>query len=119
MSNVPFNTVSPLSYGDWLKYQDAINPENEQSGYFEYLQSWYKNQKTVENSTTINVKQQYIQLAKDLSYLFGSAEGDNPFLKDIDYSNDEDIIYAIPFFAQKLRQIAIVLKNKRESVKKA
>jgi hypothetical protein len=118
-NSVSLNTQSPLSYNDWLKYQDALNPENHEVAYFEYVQSWYSNQSSLSSTNENTLKQQYIQLLKDLSFLFASSEKDNSFLNNIDYTSDEDIIYAIPFFAKKLRQIAIVLQNKRESVKRA
>ena len=118
-NSVSLNTQSPLSYNDWLKYQDALNPENHEVAYFEYVQSWYSNQSSLSSTNENTLKQQYIQLLKDLSFLFASSEKANSFLNNIDYTSDEDIIYAIPFFAKKLRQIAIVLQNKRESVKSA
>lgn len=116
---VSLSTKSPLSYSEWIKYQDALNPENNETAYFEYVQSWYKYQKDNKNIVEGTVKQQFIQLVKDLSFLFANSETNDIFLKNIDYNNDEDLIYAIPFFARKLRQIAVVLQKKRESVKNA
>jgi hypothetical protein len=117
-TSVSLSTQSPLSYNDWLRYQTSLNPESDSSAYIKYVQNWYSNQT---NSTVLSstVKQEFIQLAKDLSYLFNNQEQGNPFLANIDYKNDDDLIYAIPFFAQKLKQIAIVLQSKRESVKRA
>lgn len=118
-SNVSLSTQAPLSYLEWLRYQSAVVPENTQELYLGYIQKWYKNQKGKDDTTKNDIKKQFIQLAKDLSFLFASSEISDPFLKNIDYNNDEDLIYAIPFFAQKLKQIAIVLQNKRENVKRA
>lgn len=117
--SLSLDTNSPLPYGDWLQYHDAINPKNAQSDYLLYLNNWYKNKNSKSQNNSLSIKEQYVQLAKDLSYLFASDESVDPFLKNIDFTNDEDIIYAIPFFAKKLKQIAIVLKNKRQSVKKS
>jgi len=118
-SSVSLNTQAPLPYKDWIEYQDALIPENAQEAYLEYVQSWYKKQLQDKKIVKDSVKQQFIQLAKDLSFLFANAETQDPFLRNIDYNSDENLIYAIPFFAKKLRQIATVLQNKRENVKRA
>ena len=117
-TSVSLSTQSPLSYNDWLRYQTSLNPESDSSAYMSYVQGWYGNQ-TSATPQSSTIKQEFIKLAKDLSYLFNIQEQANPFLANINYENDEDLIYAIPFFAQKLKQIAIVLQNKRESVKRA
>lgn len=119
MAIVALTTQTPLPYGEWLKYQDSLNPDNSQSAYFTYVQNWYENQSTIDSTNKNNLKKEYIQLIKDLSFLFASSETNDPFLKNIDYSNDEELIYSIPFFAKKLRQIAVVFQKKRESLKQA
>ena len=118
-SNVSLSTQTPLAFTEWVRYQNAITPETEQQSYLNYVESWYAFQNSSKGVTQDLVKQQYVQLAKDLSYLFSNSESSNPFLQNIDYNDPESLIYAIPFFAQKLRQIAVVLQNKRETVKRA
>lgn len=117
--DVDLNTISPLSFTEWLRYQDALNPQNKETAYFDYLYNWYTTQNDKKGIVQQSVKEQYIQLLKDLSFLFGSQETDNPFLKDLDYNNPEELIYTIPFFAKKLKQVAFVLQKKRESLKEA
>lgn len=118
-SNVSLSTQAPLAFTDWIRYQSAVSPETEQESYLNYVQAWYAYQNSLNNVTQDAVKQQYVQLAKDLSFLFSSSETTDPFLQNIDYNDPENLVYAIPFFARKLRQIAIVLQNKRENVKRA
>jgi hypothetical protein len=114
--SVPLSTVSPLTYNEWLSYQDTLIPGTAQRVYTEYLTSWY-NQKQAKQQVKSS-KEDYIQLVKDLSFLFGKNEKDR-FLNEIDYNNDEELVFAIPFFAKKLKEIAKTLSNKRESVKRA
>jgi hypothetical protein len=114
---VSLSTNTPLSFTDWVKYQNALLPENIQLEYYQYVQDWYVNNTKAKNLSQTDKKQQFIQLLKDLSFLFASEETNDLFLKNLDYNNDEELIYAIPFFAKKLKQIAIVLQRKRESVK--
>jgi hypothetical protein len=112
------STQSPLTYNQWIATQQSLIPGSEQREYTRYLISWYKD-KSQEFSFNQNaIKENYIQLVKDLSFLFGQAEQDL-FLNSINYSNEEELVLAIPFFAKKLKEISKVLVAKREAVKRA
>lgn len=113
---MPFS--APLNYNQWLSQQPALDPSLEQKEYTNYILQWYK-QKSADNSKLQkSIKEDYIQLLKDLSFLFNTTEKDQ-FLKDIDYTNDEELILAIPYFATKLKEVSKNLVQKRESVKQA
>jgi len=109
---------SPLSYGQWAQQQESVIQDVTETGYIQYLKNWYKGRDQFINAPLYNQKQDFIQLLKDLNFLFGQSE-ESLFLKDIDYNKDEDLILAIPYFASKLKDIAKVLNTKRESVKRA
>ena len=109
---------NPYSYNTWLAYNESIIPENSQSEYLKYIKDWYFHKSTLKDKTKRTIKEDYIQLLKDIKFLFGDSEFDN-FISDINYNNDEELIYTIPFFAKKLKQIALILCRKRESVKQA
>jgi hypothetical protein len=114
--SVSLSTNSPLSYKEWLSYQSIKDTETSESSYNSYLRDWYNKQTTLYQ--TPSLKENYLQLVKDLSFLFGKKEKDL-FLSQIDYNNDDDLIIAIPYFAKKLKEIAKILSYKRESVKRA
>ena len=109
---------SPLGYKEWLVHNSNILPDNSSNEYLLYLKHWYfKNSKTKkEFSETLRIE--YVQLLKDLSFLFSNDEV-NLFISQLDYNNDEEIIFAIPFFAKKLKQIALIYNKKRESLKES
>lgn len=112
----PINTIAPLTYPTWLKYQANLSPDIATNLYVQYLNDWYKNNTLLTISDKDAIKRDYIQLLKDLSFLFGKEEKDL-FLSQLDYTNDEEIILAIPYFVQKLKDISKVFSYKRESVK--
>ena len=115
--SAPLSTVSPLTYTTWLKYQENIIPDTTAELYTEYLHDWYKSNTLLSNSSN-SLKDNYIQLLKDLSFLFGANEQDE-FLANLDYANDEEIIFAIPYFVKKLKDICKIFADKRESIKNA
>jgi hypothetical protein len=109
---------NPYSYSVWLSLQKVNLVDDTEKLYMDYLKNWYfqknKNVITLKEKT----KQEYLQLIKDLSYLFNQEEKDS-FLTNIDYNNPEELIFAIPYFARKLKEIAKILNYKRNSVKKS
>jgi hypothetical protein len=111
------NTPALLSYPDWSKSL-GVYSDNSQAKYLEYLTDWYKSysldQKSIDNNNKI--KDQYIQLIKDLNFLFNADERDL-FLSDIDYNNTDDLIYIIPYLAHKLKEITQIIAAKREELK--
>jgi hypothetical protein len=113
-----FTNKSPLSYPNWINTK-GYNGDISQQAYFAYLNSWYNANNRIDNTNNANniKRQQYIQLIKDLLYLFNKDELDL-FLSDIDFNNDEDLIYIIPYLANKLKQISQLLSEKREELKK-
>jgi len=116
--SAPLNTTSPLTYTTWLKYQSSLNPDSAPELYTEYLHEWYANNTLLTTGNSNALKDNYIQLLKDLSFLFGTKEKDL-FLANLDYTNDEEIIFAIPYFVKKLKEICKIFSYKRESVKNA
>lgn len=113
------NSLSPLTYPDWEK-QQGIFTDKSQDAYFAYLNSWYNaNNKIYDiDAKALTKREAYIQLIKDLLHLFNAEESSDLFLKDIDFNKDEDLIYIIPYLANKLKQISQIIAEKREELKK-
>lgn len=117
--NTSLTPASPLSYQDWSSRQ-GVYADVSQQNYLKYLNSWYSiNNTTSSQNNNFNVKKdQYVQLIKDLIYLFDPNESDL-FLSQIDFNNNDDIVYSIPYLAQKLKEISQIIAAKREDIKNA
>lgn len=107
---------TPLTYNDWTKYKETLSPNNYNETYSKYLFNWYDARNKTKSNNIKTLRDDYIQLLKDLSFLFGKDRS-QLFLSEIDFKKDEDLVYSIPFFVRKLKEIGKVLSNKRESIK--
>ena len=110
-SNVPF------TFKQWLERNVGILPGKEQNQYEAYIKQWYSN-KTAEVPTKDLIKEDYISLLKQLTLAFKS-EADALRLSDINFNDPDEVERIIPFYAAKLKEIAIYFVNKREAIRKA
>lgn len=113
------NTINPLSLREWIANNIGIIPNQVDAQYNKYLESWYSNKKdSVDLTINYNkVKDDYIALLQRLSVIFKNDEEFNR-MATIDFSNQMELKIAIPYFARKLKEIALYYINKRESLKK-
>ena len=114
---VPADYNSPFNFQDWYKRNTGIIAGEEYKQYNEYLKNWYLNRYTASN-LTVNIKDQYIAFLKQLKLVVKDEDIDS-WLKDVNFDNDLELEDAIPFFARKLKEIAIYLVNKRSALKLA
>ncbi len=115
-NNISLNTTAPYNFNEWSQFMTAATSQLSIDSYSLYVKDWYQaNNKA--NLLSVNlIKQDYINLLKELTYFF-TEEEKNLFLKDIDFNNDIEIIYAIPFFVKKLKEIALTISKKRNILK--
>ena len=115
--NNTFNPQSILSYPDWVNTL-GYNSDISQQAYLAYLTRSYSTVNKIYDieDTNTTKREEYVRLIKDLIFLFNKDERDL-FLSDIDYDNDEDLIYIIPYVANKLKQISQIIAQNREDLK--
>lgn len=112
------DTIKPLNYHDWLKNNVAVIPDNAEQQYQKYLLSWYssKNQQSTINADSL--KADYISLLKRVSVLFQNDPEFERFTK-INFDSETDLRIAIPFYAKKIKEIALYFASKRNDIKKS
>lgn len=117
-SDILVNDVNaPFTFKDWIVRNTGVIPGKEQLQYESYVKQWYKN-KSEEIPTKTTVKADYINLLKQLTLAFKS-EADALWLTDINFDDPLEVEQVIPFYATKLKEIAVYLINKREAVRHA
>ena len=111
------DTLNPFSFVDFINFlQIEYAPEKYSSFYSAYLKDWY----SLQGGNLEEQKQQYIIFYREflqeiiLNY---TTQTEKNFLKKIDYSSPTDLDIAIPFYANKLTDVALFYRNKREDGK--
>jgi len=109
---------APLSFIEWLKYNNSLftNADDFLVRYQSYLNNWYeiKGKSVVDVSDLI--KKTYADLINEIIVSYASSE-EKRFLKNLDLNNNRDLAIAVPFFAQKIKDICLYYSTLRDDVK--
>ena len=111
------DTVTPFSFLDFINNTQAdYTPEEYSSFYSSYLQSWYSQQQGSEAEQAAQFKDYYKQFIKEIVINY-TTETEKRFLEKINFNDPADLDVAIPFFANRLKDIALFYKKKRDEGK--
>lgn len=108
---------APYSFAGWYERNTGIPSGEENILYQKYLRDWYANS-TAAIPTKDSIKESYINLIKQLTVTFKNDD-DKIWATDINFDDPIEVAQAIPFYASKLKDIAIYFIQKRESIRKA
>lgn len=112
------DNTKPFSFLDFIMNTNVeYSPDEYNKFYIYYLQEWSTAANTRFNTTTEFVNL-YVEFLKELTLTY-STQQELHFLKTLDYTDPVDLDIAIPFFAEKIRQIVLFFKEKREKGKYA
>ncbi len=111
------DTVAPFSFLDFINNTQAdYSPEEYSSFYSSYLQAWHSNQGGSAEEQKTQFKDYYRQFIKEIVINY-TTETEKRFLEKIDFNDPADLDVAIPFFANRLKDIALFYKKKRDEGK--
>ncbi len=111
------DTVAPFSFLDFINNTQAdYSPEEYSSFYSSYLQAWHANQGGSEEEQKTQFTDYYRQFIKEIVVNY-TTETEKRFLEKIDFNDPADLDVAIPFFANRLKDIALFYKKKRDEGK--
>lgn len=108
----------PFSFRDWYNAHQGVIPGEEFQQYNEYLIEWYKSKSQTIPSTQLQIKLNYLTLLKQLQLFFSTEEAENWYNK-VDINNEKELLLAIPYFAKKLKDIALYYFQLRETIKES
>lgn len=108
---------TPLSFKEWIVGYPNIIPGQEYGQYNTYLLEWYRNKNKENAAFDSNIRINYILLLRQLQ-LFFSRDEIEKWYQLVDFNNEKELLTAIPYFAKKLKEVALHYINLREEIKK-
>lgn len=116
-NNTSKDNTSPFSFLEFITNTNVdYTPEEYNKFYLHYLKTWSesKNNKSQENTNSyINY---YVSFLKELTITY-STQQEIKFLSTLDFNDPVDLDIAIPFYVEKIRQIIVFYKEKRDTAK--
>jgi hypothetical protein len=108
----------PFSFRDWYNAYQGVIPGEEFKQYNEYLVNWYKDKSLEVTDFNLQLKLNYLTLLKQLQLFFSKEEAENWYNK-VNINNEKELLLSIPYFAKKLKDIALYYLQLREAIKES
>ena len=111
------DNITPFSFLDFINNTQAnYSPDEYSSFYSSYLKDWYSLQDISEAEQIKQFKDYYQQFIKEIVISY-TTESEKRFLENINFNDPADLDIAIPFFANRLKDVALFYKKKRDEGK--
>jgi hypothetical protein len=109
--------AQPFSFLDFINFTKVdYTPDEYSRFYTSYIKQWYSNKDLTQQEQEDEFKAFYTNFIQEIVLNF-TTESERRFLSKIDYSSPTDLDVVLPFYANKIREIVIFYKNKREEGK--
>lgn len=106
----------PLPFSSWVRLNPALIPEQEVILYNQYLRGWYQEKQDKQPSYATQIRLRYLQLLSQLQVFFNKEETEN-WYRQVDITSDKEVLLAIPYFAKKLKELALFYLRSRGRIK--
>ena len=116
-AKVTTDNIAPFSFFDFLRNTSAVYSPSEYNDFYQsYLKAWYETSNNQIVDETAFIAQLYVDLFKQITLTYTTVE-ERRFLANIDFKDPEDLEIVIPFYARKIKEIALLYKDRRDQVK--
>jgi len=117
-STTTIDNTQPLSFLDFIKNTNVdYTPEEYNNFYLFYLKQWADIKNSINTiGVSVNFVDLYVEFLKTLILNY-STQQELRFMSTLDLTDPVDLDIAIPLYVEKIRQIIIFYKEKREETK--
>lgn len=112
----PNDVNAPLSFLEWRESSPAVPEENSSYHYNQYVLDWFSTNKNKPVAQKLLLRQKYLFLLQQLQTFF-TEEEKNTWYNQINFADEKELYTAIPYFAKKLRDIAVYYLSLRKQLK--
>ena len=113
---IPSDINAPLSFLEWRAQSPSIPEADDSYHYNQYILAWFAKNKDKAGSSKFVLRQKYLFLLEQLQVFF-TEEEKNTWYNQVNFADEKELLTAIPFFARKLRDIAIYYLGLRKQLK--
>lgn len=111
------DNTTPFSFLEFITNTGVdYTPELYNKFYLYYLERWSNYKNTINNNQAIDFINLYIDFLKEITLTF-STQQELKFLSTLDFNDPSDLDVALPFYVEKIRQIILFYKEKRDTAK--
>jgi hypothetical protein len=115
--NTSTDNTSPFSFLEFITNTNVdYTPEEYNKFYLHYLKTWSESKSAKKGENTNSFIEYYVSFLKELTITY-STQQEIKFLSTLDFNDPVDLDIAIPFYVEKIRQIIIFYKEKRDTAK--
>ena len=107
---------APFSFLEWKERLPSIVEKDAVYHYNTYVQTWFANNKEKTVSQKFILRQKYLYLLDQLQ-LFFTEEEKNIWYSQVNLADEKELLLAIPYFARKLRDVALYYLKLRKKLK--
>jgi len=107
---------APYSFLEWSQSKPAVLEKDLFLYYNRYVIDWFRNNKEKKVSTKFLLRQKYLFLLDQLQ-LFFTTEEKNTWYDKINLADEKELLLGIPYFAKKLKKIALYYLKLRKRLK--
>ena len=118
LENIQADANSPLSFSQWKEHFPLVRNKDAFSLYNTYLLEWFGKNKEKTTTKEFALRQKYFLLLNQLQ-LFFTEEEKNTWYSQVNLADEKELLLAIPYFAKKLKNIALYYLNLRKKLKSA
>ena len=107
----------PFSFVRWVEYNKIIftNISDLLQRYKNYINNWYERKNLVPVIETISITDLYKNLLNEIIINYTSLD-ERRFLRNLDTNNPRDLAIAVPFFAEKIKDICVYYASLRDKL---
>lgn len=107
---------SPLSFLEWKSRLPSILEKDSLEHYNIYVLNWFAKNKEKPVSRKFVLRQKYLYMLDQL-HLFFSTDEKNNWYRQVNLADEKELLLAIPYFAKKLKDIALYYLKLRQKLK--
>ena len=112
--------LQPLTFIQWIAYNNQTFTATEETltRYQAYVNLWHIAKNATPEVNAASIRDLYVNLIEEITLNYTTVD-ERRYLKNLDYNDPRDMAIAVPFFAQKIKDICLYYSTLRDDVQTA